>query len=179
MRPNKLHQLADYCDRFQTITLFELTQYFGSSWFLVFIILSALPLLVFSTQLITVPLSTLCMVCSIWYYFDTNVWLADSWKAKSIASSTVKKCVLALQQVLDRWENCRFSLVQENPSSVHKTVSVALIAMSAFAVGFAASSSFLPVLCLILLPLGLLLQDLSPTFMGYLLFALEVLREVV
>lgn len=173
----KLRSLVPYCDRFETITFFELTQYFGQSLFLVLIWLSSLPLFIFSAEWIVLPLSALIMMCSIWYFFDSCLWLPDVVKAQTIASQSVKQAAVTVIDLIDRYSERTGPQSQFAPYWVALgPLSVACMIIAAFLVGLVGSASYLPVFCLFCLPIGLLLMDFYLSSIGCLFLLLEAIR---
>src|SRR5262245_53355592 len=98
----KIKNFAIYLQSYQTITFFELRSLFGSSLFAVVIFILALPLLLFSTQWVTLPLSSVIICCAIWYFFDTNIWMPDFVKKVTLSQDTARKLSVWLERLTDK-----------------------------------------------------------------------------
>src|SRR5437764_1063134 len=100
-----IKQLKIHSQQHETITLFELSQLFGSSFFNVVIFSAALPLVIFSSQWIVLPLTTFIVLCTIWFFFDDKVWVPDWAKAISFSSYKIQKTATFIEKAcqLETW----------------------------------------------------------------------------
>src|SRR5438046_328887 len=96
---DKVKELSDYCEQYDKITLFELNALFGSQLTTIYMFLLSLPLIVFSTQWIALPLSFLLLVLSIWYFFDEPLWMPDRLKRVTISANHLKRLAKQVEKI--------------------------------------------------------------------------------
>ncbi len=169
----KTKELTLNLERYDTVTLFEISQLYGSSLaaFLIFIL--SLPLWIFSTQLVALPLAFCIIALASLLFFDERVWLLDSLKRKKIASSTLSKWVRVLTTCLEQLR----AWIAKAPfydqySRIFRIVNPVLLIIAAFQVGFIQSphTSTCTVLSLSLISLGSFSDDGYICLAGYLAF---------
>lgn len=134
----KLKELSTYSEQYETITLFELNTLFGSSLTTAYMFLFSLPLLIFTTQWIALPLTFLILVASIWYFFDEPLWMVDNLKRLSFTSRYLQKCALGLEKITIP----AFAFYDQN-SGLFQKLNAILLGITAFHVGFIESPNVL------------------------------------
>ncbi len=171
----KTKELLLYTDRYPEVTLFEISQLYGSSLcaFLTFIL--SLPLFIFGTMWISLPLCFLIMALSMLQLFDERVWLFDGLKATKLPSPFLKQVTSFVKKLLEQLKR----LIPEAPfyeqyRTLFKKLSPIILIIAAFQVGFIQSphTNLLSVLSLGTISLGSFTDDGYLSVAGYLLFLL-------
>lgn len=166
---DKVRNFELYLQSYETITFFELRSLFGSSLFAPLIFILALPLALFSTQWIAIPLTSVIIFSSIWYFYDTKLWMPDGVKACTLSKPKARK----LLHLLD-------TFAEKNPSPSWHTflqVNIVLIACAAFRVGFTLPPglpSIFPVLAILTLSWASLFEQERLSWLGYILFFIHL-----
>jgi hypothetical protein len=175
---DKTKELQLSSERYETITLFELTQLYGSSLcaFLAFIL--SIPLFLFATMWIALPLCFLILVCGIIMLFDENLWLPDMLKAKALPSPTIKSFTGWVLQALDLQR--KYIPMMPNYQqyvALIKKLSPILLIICAFQVGFIQTphTNTFSVFALFCISLGYFTDDGYITLAGYVAFLLGLI----
>lgn len=171
----KTEELSSYSDRYETVTVFEITQHYGSTLcaFLAFCL--SLPLLVFSTQWVALPLAFFIVVLGTLLLFDQRLWVADMFKSYEIAAPTIKKVTRWLALSLERLRK----YIPEAPFyegylALFCKLNPLVIILAAFQLGFIQSpeTSNFTVFSLLFVSLGSFTDDGYLCLAGYSLFLL-------
>ena len=165
---DKTNELALYTQRYPSVTLFEITKLYGASFCSFSSFILSLPLLIFSYQIIALPLSFCIIALAILSFFDQDLWLPDSLKKQQIPSPPLKRVAIFVLSCLERVKSrMPESSIYEAYFPIFRSVTPVILAFTAFQVGFIQSpdTSYFSVFSLILLSLGSILED------GWLLLA--------
>lgn len=166
---DKTRELFLYTDRYETVTLFEITQLYGASlaMFLAFVL--SLPMLVLPIQWITLPVCFLIIILSALMLFDERVWLLDALKRKAIPSPTLKKVSSFVIMCLENLQKIPKGDFYEKYETVFRTVNPLLLILTALQVGFLQIDYF-SILSIVAISLGALLENGYICTLGYVLF---------
>ena len=175
---DKTKELTLYTDRYQTVTLFEISQLYGSSLcaFLAFIL--SLPLLFLGSQWVALPLCFFILVLAILLLFDERLWLLDSFKSIKIPSPTLKKITYQLTACLEKLRSwIPKAPFYEQFAAVFRWVNPILLILAAFQVGFIQSpnTNDFSVFSLTLISLGSFTDDAYLCLAGYAMFLLGLI----
>lgn len=148
----KTKELLLYTDRYETVSLFELSQLYGSSLtaFLAFVL--SLPMLVFSPLWLALPLTFGIICLSILLLFNEGLWLFDALKNIEIPSPFLRKAtgymVCALEALTARTPKLDF---YDEQFSRFRMINACIIIVTAFQIGFlqAPNTSYLSILSLV------------------------------
>lgn len=174
----KTEELSAYSDRYETVTVFEITQHYGSSIcaFLAFCL--CLPLLVFSAQWAAVPLAFMLILLGTLLLFDQRLWLVDMFKSSHIPSSIVKTGASWVIASFERLKN----LIPEAPfyaayAALFGKINPLVLILAAFQVGFIQSpdTSNFTIFSLLFVSLGSATDDGYLCVAGYSLFLLGLI----
>ncbi len=169
----KTNELKLNLDRFEAITLFEITQLYGSSLCAFLIFLLSLPLWIFSTLWVSLPICFLIIALASLLLFDEPLWLFDTHKKLKVASSFLEGVCRVLTTCL---EKLRVWIARapfyEQYYSVFRVLNPLLLLIGAFEVGFIQSphTSTFTVMSLSLISLGSFSDDGYICLAGYLFF---------
>ena len=174
----KTQELTLYTDRYETVTLFEISQLYGSSLcaFLIFVL--SLPLMIFSTQWVVLPISFCCIALGSLLLFDERLWLLDSLKRLKIASKTLKKITKGITAGLEQlkvW--IATAAFYEQYSRFFRVVNPLLLIIVAFQLGFIQSphTSYFSVFSLLFVSLGSFTDDGYLCLAGYTVFLFSLI----
>lgn len=169
----KTNELTLNLERYEAITLFEISQLYGSSLcaFLIFIL--SLPLWIFSTMWVSLPIGFCIIALASLMLFDEPLWLFDTHKKLKVASSSLEgicsvitKCLEQLQVWIAR------APFYEQYYAVFRVINPLLLLIGAFQVGFIQSphTSTFTVMSLSLISLGSFSDEGYICLAGYLVF---------
>lgn len=174
----KTKELSAYSDRYETVTVFEITQHYGSTLcaFLAFCL--SVPLLVFSSQWVALPLAFVIVVLATLLLFDQRLWVADMFKSYHIPSSTIKLSTTWAAASFERLKKA----IPEAPfyaiyAPVFSRLNPLVLILAAFMVGFIQSpnTNTFTVLSLLFVSLGSLADDGYLCLAGYSFFLLGLI----
>ena len=174
----KTKELYLYTDRYDTVTFFEIIQLYGSALCAFLVFLLSLPLMIFSTQIIALPLTFIIIILSTLLLFDERLWLLDSIKGVKVASPTLKKIsgwvISAIEWIRSKLPEAPFYAEYE---TVFRKATPLLLIFAAFQVGFIQSpnTNYFSILSLILLSLGATLDDGYIIIAGFAVFLLGLI----
>ncbi|MBS0634312.1 MAG: exopolysaccharide biosynthesis protein [Verrucomicrobia bacterium] len=163
---DKTKELLLYTDRYETVTLFELTQLYGSSGaaFLAFLI--SLPMVVLPIQLICLPACFLILSLSALMLFDERVWLFDALKRKAIPSPAIKKGASFVIRFLEMIPKGNLF---ERYETIFRTINPLLLILASLQVGFLHIDYF-SILAIVAVSLASVIENGYLCVLGYLLF---------
>lgn len=171
----KTKELELYTNRYDTVTLFEISQLYGPALSGVAIFLLSLPLLVFGAEWIALPISFLIMALGSFVFYDLRLWMPDRVKAVALSSSLLKIFLHKISKVIEKLQTIiprsQFFNARE---TFFRKVSALTLLFAAFDLGFIQSpqTSYWTILALLLLSLDILLDVGVVSFVGYLCFLL-------
>jgi hypothetical protein len=169
---DRMDNFASYCNRFERITLFEITQYFGPDLFLVITWFLSLPLFILSNQYIIIPLSAFNIILLIWYYFGQSISIPDFIKRMTISSNKIKALITFLSDKMQRFQEKQlFSFLP-----FMQPLSLALCVVAQFQIGFVPTASLWPAFALLFMLPGLFFRDSYLTLLGYFCFFVQIAR---
>ncbi len=174
----KTKELLLYSDRYEAVTLFEICQLYGSSFCAFLACILSLPLIIFSTQWVALPLCFCILALAILLLFDERLWLLDALKRQKISSPHLKKIstgVIAVLERLRKW--IPEAPFYEQYAQIIRVLNPLLLIIGAFQVGFIQSpnTNTFSVLSLILISLGSFSDDGYICCAGYACFILGMI----
>ncbi|MCE5294262.1 MAG: exopolysaccharide biosynthesis protein [Chlamydiales bacterium] len=169
----KTQELLLYTDRYQTVTLFEISQLYGSSLCILLIFLLSLPLLVFSTMWVVLPISFCILILGCLAAFDERLWLLDSLKRQAVPSPILKKVTVFTINCLEKVRN----VIPDTPflepyAGIFRIANPLILMIAGFEAGFIQSpnTSYWTVLSLIFVSLGSITDKAYIFLAGYVFF---------
>lgn len=175
---DKTKELLLYTDRYETVTLFEISQLYGSALCAFLVFCFGLPLLVFSTMWVALPLTFVCLILSTLMLFDEGLWMIDSIKAVTLASPAIKKIVGPILKALESLKaRIPAASFYEQYSTIFRKANPIVMIVAAFLIGFIQSpdTSILTVFSLLLVSLGSVIDDGYLCLAGYTAFLLGLI----
>ncbi len=169
----RTEELVVYANRYETVTVFEICQLYSASLCAFLAFLLTLPLFIFSSLWIALPLCFCILALSILLLFNERLWLTDSLKSYKIASGTVIKTaayIMSCFEGIKKW-------IPEAPfyeefSGVFRKINPLVLIFAAFQVGFIQSpdTSSFTVFSLALVSLGSVADNGYLCLVGYAAF---------
>ena len=174
----KTQELYLYTERYETVTLFEISQLYGSSLCILLILLLSLPLLVFSTLWVVLPIGFCMLILGCLAAFDERLWLLDSLKRQAIPSPILKKVTSFTIACLERFR----AWIPDTPflepyAGVFRIANPIILMIAGFEAGFIQSpnTSYWTVFSLIFISLGSITDKAYIFLAGYVFFLIGLL----
>lgn len=171
----KTKELALYTERYETVTIFEMSQLYGSAFCGTLIFLLSLPFLICSTQWICLPFSFLIIALGSLLFFDLRLWMPDLVKAVALPSKDLQKGLNAISRGLEMVQaKIARSALYEAQETLFSRVSAIVMMICAFQIGFIQSphTSYWTIFALLLLSFDVMANIGYLTFAGFVLFAI-------
>jgi hypothetical protein len=174
----KTKELILYTDRYETVTLFEISQLYGSSLCAFLAFLLSLPVLFIGATWVSLPLCFLILILSTLLLFDEKLWLLDSLKSIKIPSAILKKVAGAIALSVEKlrvW--IPVAGFYEQFSTVCRWLNPVILILAAFQVGFIQSpnTNDFSVFSITLVALGTFTDDGYLCLAGYAMFLLGMI----